>query len=127
MQGRRWCTMDSSQKNQTDSPPKGGLKTAEDIECSVVVPLYNEAQVVGELYERLTRTMGATGRSYELVLIDDGSEDDTLNLLRNIVEKDGKVVIVELRRNFGQTAALAAGFDEARGRIIGSMDGDLQQ
>jgi glycosyltransferase involved in cell wall biosynthesis len=70
--------------------------------------------------------MSATGRSFELVLIDDGSEDDTLKLLKSLAEKDGRVIVVELRRNFGQTPALAAGFDVARGRIIVSMDGDLQ-
>jgi glycosyltransferase involved in cell wall biosynthesis len=97
-----------------------------NIDCSVVVPLYNEALVVEELYSRLTKTMSETGLYYELVFIDDGSDDDTLELLKNIAAKDDKVVVVELRRNFGQTPALAAGFDIARGQIIVSMDGDLQ-
>ncbi len=96
------------------------------IDCSVVVPLYNESAVVGELYERLSRTMTGTGLYYELVFVDDGSEDDTLELVKGIAAKDSKVVVVELRRNFGQTPALAAGFDNARGQIIISMDGDLQ-
>jgi glycosyltransferase involved in cell wall biosynthesis len=97
-----------------------------DIDCSVVIPLYNEADVVSELYSRLTKTMSQTGLCYEIVFIDDGSTDKTLQLLKGIVDKDDKVVVVELRRNFGQTPALAAGFDVARGRIIISMDGDLQ-
>jgi len=97
-----------------------------DIDCSVVVPLYNEARAVDELYRRLTKTMGETGLYYELVFVDDGSEDNTLELIKDIAAKDSKVVVVELRRNFGQTPALAAGFDTARGRIIISMDGDLQ-
>ena len=96
------------------------------IDCSVVVPLYNESAVVQELYERLTKTLAATGLYYELIFIDDGSSDDTLQLLRKIVAGDSKVVVIELRRNFGQTPALAAGFDVARGQIIISMDGDLQ-
>ena len=96
------------------------------IDCSVVVPLYNEASVVEELYSRLTKTMSETGLYYELVFVDDGSEDDTLELLKNITAGDSKVVVVELRRNFGQTPALAAGFDVARGQVIVSMDGDLQ-
>ncbi len=96
------------------------------IDCSVVVPLYNESAVVEELYERLTKTMAGTGLYYELVFVDDGSEDDTLGLLKGIAAKDSKVVVVELRRNFGQTPALAAGFDNAAGQIIVSMDGDLQ-
>jgi glycosyltransferase involved in cell wall biosynthesis len=79
--------MDNSRINRADSSATG-------IECSVVVPLYNEAQVVGELYERLTGTMSATGRSYELVFVDDGSEDNTLELLRSFVESDARVVIV---------------------------------
>jgi len=97
-----------------------------DIDCSVVVPLYNEDTVINELYSRLTKTMGETGLYYELVFVDDGSTDNTLELVKDIVGKDSKVVVVELRRNFGQTSALAAGFDIVRGRIIISMDGDLQ-
>ena len=96
------------------------------INCSVVVPLYNESAVVQELYDRLTKTLAATGLYYELIFIDDGSSDGTLQLLRKIVAGDSKVVVIELRRNFGQTPALVAGFDAARGQIIISMDGDLQ-
>ena len=96
------------------------------IDCSVVVPLYNESAVAQELYERLTKSFASTGLSYELIFIDDGSSDGTLQLLRKIVAGDSKVVVVELRRNFGQTPALVAGFDVARGQIIISMDGDLQ-
>jgi glycosyltransferase involved in cell wall biosynthesis len=96
------------------------------IDCSVVVPLYNESAVVQELYDRLTKTLTATNLSYELIFIDDGSKDNTLQLLKEISFKDSKVVTIELRRNFGQTPALAAGFDIARGQIIISMDGDLQ-
>ncbi len=96
------------------------------VHCSVVVPLYNEASVVNELYERLLKTMDKTGLTYELVFIDDGSSDNTLELLKEIAFDDGKVTIVELRQNFGQTPALAAGFDAAKGQVIISMDGDLQ-
>ena len=102
------------------------MKHAGNIECSIVVPLYNESQVVEELYERLTKVMGETGLSYELILIDDGSEDSTLVKLKEIAASDEHVIVVELRRNFGQTPALAAGFDNACGEIIISMDGDLQ-
>lgn len=97
-----------------------------NIDCSVVVPLYNEAEVINELYSRLTKTMSEIGLYYELVFIDDGSTDNTLKLIKGIAAKDSKVVAVELRRNFGQTPALAAGFDVARGQVIISMDGDLQ-
>lgn len=91
-----------------------------------MVPLYNESQVVEELYDRLTKVMAETGLSYELILIDDGSEDSTLVKLKEIAANDEHVIAVELRRNFGQTPALAAGFDNACGKIIISMDGDLQ-
>lgn len=101
-------------------------KSQTQIQCSVVVPLYNESSVVDELYRRLTETMKLTGLTYELVLIDDGSQDDTLEKLKKITKSDWHVKAVELRRNFGQTPALAAGFDFARGEIIVSMDGDLQ-
>jgi glycosyltransferase involved in cell wall biosynthesis len=97
-----------------------------NIDCSVVVPLYNEAPAINELYSRLTKTMSETGLNYELVFIDDGSTDNTLELIKDIINKDSKVVGVELRRNFGQTPALAAGFDVAGGQVIVSMDGDLQ-
>jgi glycosyltransferase involved in cell wall biosynthesis len=96
------------------------------IDCSVVVPLYNESAVITELYQRLTKTLTSTGLYYELIFVDDGSSDNTLQLLKTIVADDSSVVVVELRRNFGQTPALAAGFDAARGKIIISMDGDLQ-
>jgi glycosyltransferase involved in cell wall biosynthesis len=88
--------------------------------------LYNEAEVIEELYARLTAVMIEAGLRYELVFIDDGSKDDTLEKLKRNTLKDDKVVIVELRRNFGQTPALAAGFDTARGNIVITMDGDLQ-
>ena len=96
------------------------------VQCSVVVPLYNEERVVDELYSRLSKVMAQTGLCYELVFVEDGSSDSTLDLLTVIAEKDKQVVLVGLRRNFGQTPALAAGFDNASGDIIISMDGDLQ-
>ncbi|MGA1979377.1 MAG: glycosyltransferase family 2 protein [Sedimentisphaerales bacterium] len=97
-----------------------------NIDCSVVIPIYNEVPVVNELYSRLIKTMNKTGLYYELVFVDDGSTDGTLESLKGIADKDSKVVLIELRRNFGKAAALAAGFDTAKGRIIVSMDGDLQ-
>ena len=105
---------------------KGPRMTEESIKCSIVVPLYNEASVVDELYQRLTKVMSATGESYELILVNDGSTDNTLEKLVEIARKDYHVSIVELKRNFGQTPALAAGFDNTKGQVIISMDGDLQ-
>jgi glycosyltransferase involved in cell wall biosynthesis len=96
---------------ETDA--KHSTHNAVRIDCSVVVPLYNESAVVQELYERLTKTLASTGLYYELIFIDDGSKDNTLQLLKEISFKDSKVVVIELRRTFGQTPALAAGFDIA--------------
>ncbi len=95
-------------------------------DCSIVVPLYNESDALEELYDRLTKTMTGTGLSYELVFVDDGSTDETLSMLKDFAARDSAVVIVEFPRNFGKTASYAAGFDTAKGRIIISMDGDLQ-
>ena len=96
------------------------------LKFSIVVPLYNEAANVTQLYVRLTQVMEDMGDPYEIVLVDDGSKDDTPAALRAISESDSRVQIVTLRRNFGQTPALQAGFDAACGDIVISMDGDLQ-
>jgi glycosyltransferase involved in cell wall biosynthesis len=93
---------------------------------SVVVPLYNEEENVHELYDRLKSVLDALGADYELLFIDDGSTDSTLKLLSDIQARDSRTVVLSLRRNFGQTAAFAAGFDYSRGDIIITMDGDLQ-
>jgi glycosyltransferase involved in cell wall biosynthesis len=96
------------------------------IKYSIVVPLYNEAASVPALYVRLTQVMEGLDEPYEIVFVDDGSADQTPKRLYEIYESDSRVRVITLRRNFGQTAALKAGFDVARGDIIISMDGDLQ-
>ena len=96
------------------------------IRYSIVAPMHNEEEHVRPLYESLVVAMNPLGRSFELVLVDDGSTDQTLALLTELVARDKRVRVVKLRRNFGQTAALAAGFDHARGEIVVSMDADLQ-
>lgn len=93
---------------------------------SVVVPLYNEEENVNVLHERLRDVLEALGTEYEIIYVDDGSSDRTLNLLEEIQKADRNVLVLSLRRNFGQTAAFAAGFDFARGDIVITMDGDLQ-
>ena len=93
---------------------------------SVVIPVYNEGQNVSFLYERLASVLGRIGREYEVIFVDDGSSDDTLVHLRSISRRDPQVRVLVLSRNFGQTAALSAGIDSSRGRIIIPMDGDLQ-
>src|SRR6201997_1290338 len=93
---------------------------------SVVVPFHNEQESVTTLYDRLKAVMEGTGETFELVFVDDGSLDRTYKLLREIVAIDSRVVVVKLRRNFGQTSALAAGFAHAQGEYLIAMDGDLQ-
>lgn len=95
-------------------------------ELSIVVPLYNEEENVEELYTRLTRVLRDLGKGYELIFVDDGSRDGTFKLLARMQAKDDRLHVIRLRRNFGQTGALAAGFDFAEGDVIVAMDGDLQ-
>jgi glycosyltransferase involved in cell wall biosynthesis len=93
---------------------------------SIVVPFHNEQDSITELYDRLKAVMEHQGESFELVFVDDGSRDQSFRLLNQIAGVDSRVVVVKLRRNFGQTSALAAGFDHARGQYVIAMDGDLQ-
>jgi len=93
---------------------------------SIVVPFHNEEENVTALYARLKQVMEQVGDSFELVLVEDGSSDRTYKLLEEIAAVDSRVLVVKLRRNFGQTSALAAGFDHASGEFILAMDGDLQ-
>ncbi len=93
---------------------------------SVVVPLYNEEENVRELHAGMKEVLDAIGEEYEILFIDDGSTDRTLEYLQELQAEDEKVIVLSLRRNFGQTAAFAAGFDYSRGDVIVTMDGDLQ-
>jgi len=93
---------------------------------SVVVPFHNEEENVTTLYDRLKAVMEQVNDTFELVFVDDGSRDRTSRLLEEIAAVDSRVLVVKLRRNFGQTSALAAGFDHAQGEFILAMDGDLQ-
>jgi glycosyltransferase involved in cell wall biosynthesis len=93
---------------------------------SVIVPFYNEDTIVEKLHNRLVKVMNNLGKPYELIYVDDGSRDSTPAVLERIAEEGTNVLSVMLRRNFGQTTALQAGFDTARGEVIIAMDGDLQ-
>ena len=93
---------------------------------SIVVPFHNEEENVTILYARLKQVMEQLEESFELILVDDGSSDRTYKLLEEIAAVDSRVLVVKLRRNFGQTSALAAGFDHASGDYVLAMDGDLQ-
>lgn len=93
---------------------------------SIVIPIHNEEPSILPLYDRLTSVLEPLQRPYEILFVDDASNDRSFELLANLVETDGHLKVIRLRRNFGQTAALSAGFHEAKGDIIIAMDGDLQ-
>jgi glycosyltransferase involved in cell wall biosynthesis len=95
-------------------------------ELSIVIPVRNESPNIKPLYDELTQMLGRYGRSYELVIVDDGSTDDTFQQLAALQARDEHLRVVRFRRNFGQTAAFAAGIQYARGRLIVTSDGDLQ-
>jgi glycosyltransferase involved in cell wall biosynthesis len=96
------------------------------LKYSIVVPFHNEEENVTTLYDRLKAVMEQVGDTFELVFVDDGSRDRTYRFLEEIAAVDSRVLVIKLRRNFGQTSALAAGFDHAQGDFILAMDGDLQ-
>ena len=96
------------------------------LDLSIVIPVRNEAPNVRELHRELAATLEGGGHSYELIFVDDGSTDDTFSILNELHASDGHVCVIRFRRNFGQTAAFAAGFERARGRVIVTSDGDLQ-
>ena len=93
---------------------------------SVVVPLYNEADNVADLHLELVRSLEPMGRPFEILLVDDGSRDGTTEAILDLEARDHRVRSIVLRRNFGQTAAFSAGFDHARGEVVVTSDGDLQ-
>ncbi len=95
-------------------------------ELSIVIPVHNESPNIKPLYEELTQTLGQYGRSYELLIVDDGSTDDSFEQLAALQARDPRLRVIRFRRNFGQTAAFAAGFKHARGRLVVTSDGDLQ-
>lgn len=98
----------------------------EPIRYSVVVPMYNEQENIMPLYQGIKEVMESIGRPFECVFIDDGSIDGSPQLLRNISAVDSRVTTVALRKNFGKSEAVAAGFKAARGRFVITLDGDLQ-
>jgi undecaprenyl-phosphate 4-deoxy-4-formamido-L-arabinose transferase len=119
-----------AQSSLATSSKVSALRTGEQAASeliSVVVPVYNEALNLGALWTRLKPVLDRLGRPWEAVLVDDGSADDSLAILRRIAAaEDGRVRVVELARNFGQHAAILAGFRECRGDIVVTLDADLQ-
>src|SRR5262245_49194039 len=109
----------------------GGMKAAPSSsehqpELSIVIPVFNEEGNIPVLHSRLTTVLEDTHIDYEIIFVDDGSNDDSLNQLQNLSVEDNRVLVVELARNFGHQVAITAGLDFARGEAVAVMDADLQ-
>lgn len=102
------------------------IRVIEKPSISIVIPVYNEEESIPLLYRRVCNACDPLGKPYEIIFVDDGSRDGTFGLLRGIHQQDGRVRVIRFRKNYGQTPAMAAGFEFAQGKIIVSMDGDLQ-
>ncbi|MFC2154106.1 glycosyltransferase [Candidatus Altiarchaeota archaeon] len=98
----------------------------EEIYLSVVIPVYNEEENILALYEELKSVLEKTGKNFEIIFVDDGSTDSSYNEIQDIHKRDPVVKAVRFRRNFGQTAALNAGFKSAAGKLVVVLDADLQ-
>lgn len=96
------------------------------MDLSVVIPVFNEEESVKILYQAVTKALVTLNRPYEIILVDDGSKDQTFVNARQLAEKDSRLKLIKLKRNYGQTTALHAGFQNAKGKVIVTMDGDLQ-
>jgi glycosyltransferase involved in cell wall biosynthesis len=104
----------------------GQIQGSNKVDLSIVVPIYNEEESINALYVKITEALLGSGIEYELILVDDGSSDHSYMILKSIAIDDSRLKVIRFRRNFGQTAAMAAGFDAASGRVVVPMDGDLQ-
>lgn len=93
---------------------------------SVVIPAYNEEENVPILYEKLKKVLDSLGEDYEIIFVDDGSTDGTYQRLKQLAEKDSRLKVIKFKRNYGQTAAMSAGFEHAKGDVIITLDADLQ-
>jgi glycosyltransferase involved in cell wall biosynthesis len=102
------------------------LQRQQTADVSVIIPVLNERDNLPELYDRLTETLTRLNRAYEIIFVDDGSSDGSAELCRSLVQSDARVTLVELRRHFGKATALQVGFQVAKGDIMITMDGDLQ-
>ncbi len=96
------------------------------LDISIVVPVLNEEESLPLLYERLTEVLAGSGYRYEIIIVDDGSTDRSFEVMRELYERDEHLRLIRFRRNYGQTAAFAAGFDRARGDVVITLDADLQ-
>ena len=97
-----------------------------NIDLSIIVPLYNEEDCIQPLYDAVVQSIEPLHMNYEILFVDDGSTDATLSKSKELAEKDGRLRVIKFRKNYGQTAGMSAGIDHARGKILVTMDGDLQ-
>src|SRR5688572_20582272 len=111
---------------QASQHTQGGGAVNDTPVLSIVIPVYNEEESVLPLYRSNQAACDPLGKTYEMIFVDDGSEDGTYGILEQIHRRDARVKVIRFRKNFGQTAAMTAGFAYARGEVIISMDGDLQ-
>jgi len=116
-----WTSKRDRRLEGIDPGPRGG-----PIDISIVVPVLDEEKSIEPLYSSIKGVMDAIGKEYEILFVDDGSTDGTFDVLSKISGQDSRTKVIRFRRNFGQTAAMSAGFDYSRGDIIITMDGDLQ-
>ena len=107
-------------------PPPVAPPEPSELDITVIVPVRDEADSVAELSRRVAEVLDRLGKSFEIVFVDDGSRDGTPARVRDAKARDPRVKLVWLRRNFGKAAALCAGFDHSNGRVVITMDGDLQ-
>ena len=101
-----------------------GKQTPPDL--SVVIPVYNEEESLPELFQELLEILKKISSNFEIIAVDDGSNDNSNSILREFAQKDDRIIVISFRRNYGQSAAFAAGFRIARGNVIVTMDADLQ-
>jgi glycosyltransferase involved in cell wall biosynthesis len=96
------------------------------LDLSIIIPIYNEEENIRPLYEQLKVALQGQGLSYEIITVDDGSSDNSFGILKELHRQDTHLKVIRFRRNFGQTAAFAAGFDQSQGEVVVTMDADLQ-
>ena len=102
---------------------KNGLNNTD---LSILIPLFNEEESLAELYEKITNVLDGSGLCYEIIFVDDGSKDKSYEILEKLHARDKRVRVIQFRKNYGKSAALDCGFKEVRGKIVITMDGDLQ-
>jgi len=118
--------VESTARTAPDTTPAQPDGAQQRLGISIVVPVYDEEESVVPLYDAVRAQLDEIGESYEIIFVDDGSRDGSFTVLRALHERDPRVRVIRFRRNFGKTPALVAGFAQARGDIVFTMDADLQ-